>query len=290
MRRFLLLSGFILMGALPCKSQDVIVLRGEQSLTGRVLWEKSKGDSLFYNSAVSVGDSLLLFVPRRRVEYVISVDNDERMLYKGKSKGWQPWQGRAFNEVPQQQMLYGASWSTILGGWSVDASAMRILNRNNRIGVGAFVRYLSTQPTRDSYWDVNPTVDTYDHQAIAFGPQAEIRGYSRRLKTFFYIDIGLGATYHRFDWGDQRENLIKIETQRYHSDPTWLYKQYPLTLWTYLFNYRLGAYVRLTRGLYADVAFTGLGYIFDRIPQGYISSDQFPFGLSVGLRFGRERK
>ena len=283
MRRFLLLSGFILMGALPCKSQDVIVLRGEQSLTGRVLWEKSKGDSLFYNSAVSVGDSLLLFVPRRRVEYVISVDNDERMLYKGKSKGWQPWQGRAFNEVPQQQMLYGASWS--LGGWSVDASAMRILNRNNRIGVGAFVRYLSTQPTRDSYWDVNPTVDTYDHQAIAFGQQAEIRGYSRRLKTFFYI-----ATYHRFDWGDQRENLIKIETQRYHSDPTWLYKQYPLTLWTYLFNYRLGAYVRLTRGLYADVAFTGLGYIFDRIPQGYISSDQFPFGLSVGLRFGRERK
>ena len=107
MRRFLLLSGFILMGALPCKSQDVIVLRGEQSLTGRVLWEKSKGDSLFYNSAVSTDDSLLLFVPRRRVEYVISADNDERMLYKGKSKGWQPWQGRAFNEVPQQQMLYG---------------------------------------------------------------------------------------------------------------------------------------------------------------------------------------
>ena len=63
MNRFLLLSVFTLLGLFPCKSQDVIVLHKENKLTGRVLWEKSKGDSLFYRSAVSSGDSLLLFVP-----------------------------------------------------------------------------------------------------------------------------------------------------------------------------------------------------------------------------------
>ena len=87
MSRYLLFFGCVLLGVLPCKSQDVIVLHKENKLTGRVLWEKSKGDSLFYRSAVSSGDSLLLFVPRRRVEYVLS-DGDRRMLYRGKTRGW----------------------------------------------------------------------------------------------------------------------------------------------------------------------------------------------------------
>ena len=90
------------------------------------LWEQSKGDSLFYRSAVSSGDSLLLFVPRRRVEYVLS-DGDRRMLYRGKTRGWQPWQGRTFNEVPQHRMLYGVSWRhRFTDGWSAEASAMRM--------------------------------------------------------------------------------------------------------------------------------------------------------------------
>ena len=165
MSRYSLLFGCVLLGVLPCKSQDVIVLHKENKLTGRVLWEKSKGDSLFYRSAVSSGDSLLLFVPRRRVEYVLS-DGDRRMLYRGKTRGWQPWRGRTFNEVPQHRMLYAASWSTILDGWSIDASAMRMMNRNNRIGVGAFVRYFSTNPSRDDY----VRISTYDHRAVAFGP------------------------------------------------------------------------------------------------------------------------
>ena len=88
MSRYLLFFGCVLLGVLPCKSQDVIVLHKENKLTGRVLWEKSKGDSLFYRSAVSSGDSLLLFVPRRRVEYVLSdgdalgrvVEHDSRRL------------------------------------------------------------------------------------------------------------------------------------------------------------------------------------------------------------------
>lgn len=286
MGRYLLFFGCVLLGVFPCKSQDVIVLHKENKLTGRVMWEKSKGDSLFYRSAVSSGDSLLLFVPRRRVEYVLS-DGDRRMLYRGKTRGWQPWRGRTFNEVPQHRMLYAASWSTILDGWSIDASAMRMMNRNDRIGVGAFVRYLSTEPTIGAIVDTDPSIDTYDHRAVAFGPQAEIRGYSRRLKTFFYVDFGLGTTCHWFEWGDLS---AKLEWLSHRVDPRELEKQYPSTQWAYQFNYRLGAYVRLTRGLYADVAFAGIGHIFTRIPQKYISSDQFPFGFSVGLRFGRERR
>ena len=283
MSRYLLFFGCVLLGVFPCKSQDVIVLHKENKLTGRVLWEKSKGDSLFYRSAVSSGDSLLLFVPRRRVKYVLS-DGDRRMLYRGKTRGWQPWRGRTFNEVPQHRMLYAASWSTILDGWSVDASAMRMMNRNNRIGVGAFVRYLSTEPTIGAIVDTDPSIDTYEHQVIAFGAQAEVRGYSRRLKTFFYVDFGLGGAYHRFDWSHYSamlEGLGESTTE----------KQYPSSRWAYQFNYRLGTCIRLTRGLYADVAFIGIGHIFTKgIPQKYISSDQFPFGFSVGLRFGREQR
>ena len=230
MNRFLLLSVFTLLGLFPCKSQDVIVLHKENKLTGRVLWEKSKGDSLFYRSAVSSGDSLLLFVPRRRVEYVLS-DGDRRMLYRGKTRGWQPWQGRTFNEVPQHRMLYAASWSTILDGWSIDASAMRMLGHGDRVGVGAFVRYLSTQPTRDSYWDTDPSIDTYDHRAVAFGPQAEIQGYSRRLKTFFYVDFGLGGCYHHFKWGDGYD--AKLEWLGTYVKREELENQYPTSRWAY---------------------------------------------------------
>lgn len=203
MSRYLLFFGCVLLGVLPCKSQDVIVLHKENKLTGRVLWEKSKGDSLFYRSAVSSGDSLLLFVPRRRVEYVLS-DGDRRMLYRGKTRGWQPWRGRTFNEVPQHRMLYAASWSTILDGWSIDASAMRMMNRNNRIGVGAFVRYFSTNPSRDDY----VRISTYDHRAVAFGPQTEIRGYSRRLKTFSMSIL---------DW----EDVITISNGAMAMMPSW---------------------------------------------------------------------
>ena len=283
MKRILLLCILCMVGLLPCKAQDVILLRDRgESLTGRVLGEKSKGDSLFYRSAAPSGDSLQLFVPRRKVEYVVRSD-DSRMMYRGRNKGWQPWRGRTFHEVPRQRMFYGASWSTILDGWSVDASVLRMMNRNHRIGVGAFVRYLSTEPSRTDYL----RIVTYDHRAVAFGPQAEIRGYSRRLKTFFYVNMGLGGCYHHFEW--TRDYDAKLEWLETYVKREELEKQYPSSRWAYQFNYRLGAYVRLTRGLYADVAFTGIGHIITRIPQKYVSSDQFPFGLSVGLRFGREQ-
>ena len=288
MKKLLLLCVFCMGGVLSGRSQDVIFLHKDNPLAGRVLWEKSKGDRLFYRSAVSSGDSLLLFVPRRRVEYVLS-DGDRRMLYRGKTRGWQPWRGKGFHEEPRQQMLYGVSGSWILDGWSADASFMRVLNRNSRIAVGGFVRYMFTQPVP------LPVKTSYDHHAVVFGPQVEFRGYSRRLKSYFYLDFGLGATYHRFDWGNMAYSDEAIEAiDRQGSFTTeylnWIRDHYPTDRWTYAFNYKVGVYVRLTRGLYADVGFVGVGHIFSRIPQKYDSSDQYPFGLSVGLRFGRESK
>lgn len=178
MGRYLLFFGYVLLGVLPCKSQDVIVLHKENKLTGRVLWEKSKGDSLFYRSAVSSGDSLLLFVPRRRVEYVLS-DGDRRMLYRGKTRGWQPWRGRTFNEVPQHRMLYGVSGGTITDGWSAEASAMRYLSRFNYFGIGGFVRYTETAPSKRKDAEM---VYSYRNRAVSVGVQFEVCGYIRSLK------------------------------------------------------------------------------------------------------------
>ena len=234
MKKLLLLCVFCMGGVLSGRSQDVIFLHKDNPLAGRVLWEKSKGDSLFYRSAVSSGDSLLLFVPRRRVEYVLS-DGDRRMLYRGKTRGWQPWRGKGFHEEPRQQMLYGVSGSWILDGWSADASFMRVLNRNSRIAVGGFVRYMFTQPVP------LPVKTSYDHHAVVFGLQVEFRGYSRRLKSFFYIDFGVGDAYHRFDWGNNMYNdemVSSFENQGMNSDNiAWLRGHYPADRWAYAFNY-----------------------------------------------------
>ena len=283
MKRVVLFLLFVSQGIFIARSQNVIKLQGDRQVEGAVLWERSKKDTVFYRVASSDSDSMLLFIPRWTVRYILDEEN-RPIMYRGRDKGWQPWRGKRFHEEPRQQMLYGVSGSWILDGWSVDASAMRMMNRNNRIGVGLFVRYLSTEPTIGAIVDTDPSIDTYEHQVIAFGAQAEVRGYSRRLKTFFYVDFGLGGAYHRFDWSHYSAMLEWLGESTTE-------KQYPSSRWAYQFNYRLGTCIRLTRGLYADVAFIGIGHIFTKsIPQKYISSDQFPFGLSVGLRFGREQR
>ncbi len=276
------------LGVSPLAAQQTIFLQHDPPVQGTVLWDRTKGgDRLFFLQADSVGDTLVQFVPSRKVEYI---DCDScKLVYKGTRRGWQQWKGKNFHEEPRQQMLYGASGSWILDGWSADASAMRVMNRNSKIAIGGFIRYMFTQPVP------LPVKTSYDHHAIVFGPQAEFRGYSRRLKSYFYLDFGLGATYHRFDWGNMAYSDEAIEAiDRQGSFTTeylnWIRDHYPTDRWTYAFNYKVGVYVRLTRGLYADVGFVGVGHIFSRIPQKYNSSDQYPFGLSVGLRFGRESK
>lgn len=288
MKRVVLFLLFVSQGIFIARSQNVIKLQGDRQVEGAVLWERSKKDTVFYRVASSDSDSLLLFIPRRAVRYILDEEN-RPIMYRGRDKGWQPWRGKGFHEEPRQQMLYGVSGSWILDGWSADASFMRVLNRNSRIAVGGFVRYMFTQPVP------LPVKTSYDHHAIVFGPQAEFRGYSRRLKSYFYLDFGLGATYHRFDWGNMAYSDEAIEAiDRQGSFTTeylnWIRDHYPTDRWTYAFNYKVGVYVRLTRGLYADVGFVGVGHIFSRIPQKYNSSDQYPFGLSVGLRFGRESR
>lgn len=288
MKNILTLLAMFCLGVSPLAAQQTIFLQHDPPVQGTVLWDRTKGgDRLFFLQADSVGDTLVQFVPSRKVEYI---DCDScKLVYKGTRRGWQQWKGKNFHEEPRQQMLYGASGSWILDGWSADASAMRVMNRNSKIAIGGFIRYMFTQPVP------LPVKTSYDHHAIVFGPQAEFRGYSRRLKSYFYLDFGLGATYHRFDWGNMAYSDEAIEAiDRQGSFTTeylnWIRDHYPTDRWTYAFNYKVGVYVRLTRGLYADVGFVGVGHIFSRIPQKYNSSDQYPFGLSVGLRFGRESK
>ena len=287
MKRVVLFLLFVSQGIFIARSQNVIKLQGDRQVEGAVLWERSKKDTVFYRVASSDSDSLLLFIPRRAVRYILDEEN-RPIMYRGRDKGWQPWRGKGFHEEPRQQMLYGVSGSWILDGWSADASFMRVLNRNSRIAVGGFVRYMFTQPVP------LPVKTSYDHHAVVFGPQVEFRGYSRRLKSFFYIDFGVGGAYHRFDWGNNMYNdemVSSFENQGMNSDNiAWLRGHYPADRWAYAFNYKIGVYVRLARGLYADAGFVGVGHIFSRIPQKYDSSDQYPFGLSVGLRFGRESK
>ena len=258
MKKLLLLCVFCMGGVLSGRSQDVIVLHKDNPLAGRVLWEKSKGDSLFYRSAVLSGDSLLLFVPRRRVEYVLS-DGDRRMLYRGKTRGWQPWRGRTFNEVPQHRMLYGVSGGIITDGWSVEASAMRYLNRSNFFGIGSFVRFTETNPTRENVRMKETTTGySYGNRAVALGGQAELRGYVRRLKTFGYLQLGVGCSYHRFsDWQYAWREDIHFGS---HDESFW--EEYNAGFWdgvpeskvAFTFHCKAGIYTCLTRGLYADLS------------------------------------
>ena len=298
MKKLLLLCVFCMGGVLSGRSQDVIVLHKDNPLAGRVLWEKSKGDSLFYRSAVSSGDSLLLFVPRRRVEYVLS-DGDCRMLYRGKTRGWQPWRGRTFNEVPQHRMLYGVSGGIITDGWSVEASAMRYLNRSNFFGIGSFVRFTETNPTRENVRMKETTTGySYGNRAVALGGQAELRGYVRRLKTFGYLQLGVGCSYHRFsDWQYAWREDIHFGS---HDESFW--EEYNAGFWdgvpeskvAFTFHCKAGIYTCLTRGLYADLSVGCSGRFIDHTMNENASvfkaSDQYPFGVSLGLRFGRERR
>ncbi len=297
MKRILLLCIFGMAAALPCRSQDVILLReGGEPLTGRVLWDESRGDSLFYRRANGAGDTLLLFIPRRRVEYVLNSD-DCRMMYRGRNKGWQPWRGRTFHEVPQQRMLYGLSGGIISDGWSVEASAMRFLNRANCFGLGGFVRYTETAPFRsDDRVSYTALGYSYDHRAVSAGGQFELRGYVRRLKTFGYLQVGLGCSYHRFSgW----QHLWREDVHHgSHEEGFWeeynehFWEDYPESKFAFTFQCKAGLCIRLTRGLYADVSAGCTGRIIDHsmseIASIFKTSDMYPFGASLGLRFGRE--
>ena len=298
MKRFLLFIALCMAGTTAGWSQDVIVLHGERPLTGRVVWDKSKGDRLFYDTVTPQGDSLQLFVPRHKVEYVVRSD-DSRMMYRGRNKGWQPWRGRTFHEVPQQRMFYGVSGGIITDGWSAEASAMRYLNRANFFGVGGFVRYTETSPFRsDERVAFTALGYSYDHRAVSAGGQFELRGYVRRLKTFGYLQVGFGCSYHRFSgW----QHLWRDDVHHgSHEEGSWeeynehFWDEYPESKFAFTFHCKAGLCIRLTRGLYADVSAGCTGRFIDHtmseISSVFKTSDMYPLGVSLGLRFGREQR
>ena len=297
MKRVLLLCIFGMAAALPCRSQDVILLReGGEPLTGRVLWDESRGDSLFFRRAIGAGDTLLLFTPRRRVDYVLRSD-DSRMTYRGKRGGWQPWRGRTFHEMPRQRMLYGVSGGILTDGWSAEASAMRYLDRDNYFGVGGFIRYTETSPFRtDICLKYSAYGYSYVDRALSLGGQVELRCYMRRLKTYGYLQLGIGCSCHRFsDWQVSWRKDYDFGTNGYD-----YLEEYVKSVWegftdpkqVFTFHCKVGAYTRLTRGIYADLSVGCMGRMLDHtmseIVTIYKASDFYPFGASLGLRFGRE--
>ena len=286
------------LGVSPLAAQQTIFLQHDPPVQGTVLWDRTKGgDRLFFLQADSAGDTLVQFVPSRKVEYI---DCDScKYVYKGRRQGWRPWKGRNFASTPQHGMLYGVSGGVITDGWSVDASAMRYLNRSNFFGIGFFARYTETSLFRkEEQMENTANGYSYINQGISFGGQVELRGYSRKLRTFYYLDLGLGVAYHRFsDWEfkwKEGQGADRYEEEFWNSYLTDLYAKYdfPTSKWAFTFHAKAGIYTCLTKGLYADLSFGCIGRFIDHttseLATYFKGSDLYPFGISLGLRFGRE--
>lgn len=299
MKNFLAIIALIFVGISPLSAQQTIYLRHDSPIQGTVLWDRSNdGNQLFFLQADSAGDTLVQFVPSRKVEYI---DCDScKLVYKGTRKGWQRWNGRSFTATPQHGMLYGVSGSLITDGWSVDASAMRYLNRSNFFGLGLFARYTETSPFRKETRMENTTDGYfYKSQGVSFGAQVELRGYSHKLKTFYYLDLGLGIAYHRFSaWEFQwkeGQGADRYDEEYWNSYLADLYAKYdfPTSKWAFTFHAKAGFYTCLTKGLYVDLSVGCIGRFIDHTTNENVSyfkaSDMYPFGVSLGLRFGKER-
>ena len=277
------------LGVSPLAAQQTIFLQHDPPVQGTVLWDRTKGgDRLFFLQADSAGDTLVQFVPSRKVEYI---DCDScKYVYKGRRQGWRPWKARNFAFTPQHGMLYGVSGGIITDGWSVDASAMRYLNRSNFIGVGLFARYAENTPfkQRDENWGYS-----YRNQAFSLGIQLELRGYFRRLKTFYYLQIGGGCSYHHY--GDWQPKGYDYENRFDEEELNSLIKQmgYPTSKWAPTVHGRIGIYARLVEGLYGDLSFGCIARFVDDTTSDALSkftmSDRYPLCISLGLRFGREQ-
>ena len=288
MKNILTLLAMFCLGASPLAAQQTIFLQHDPPVQGTVLWDRTKGgDRLFFLQADSAGDTLVQFVPSRKVEYI---DCDScKYVYKGRRQGWRPWKGRNFASTPQHGMLYGVSGGVITDGWSVDASAMRYLHRSNFLGIGGFLRYASTSPfkTRNEHWGY-----TYTNQAFSLGVQFEFRGYMRKLKSFYYIQIGGGCTYHRFV-DCKPEYFMDVNFTEETWENVFPFMNFPSSKWAPAVHGRAGFYTRLTRGLYADLSVGCFVRYYSETTSEKVSvfhlADQYPFGVSLGLRFGREQ-
>lgn len=286
-RILLLLCSMISLGIVPGIAQQTIVLYHEAPIQGTVLWDQTTSDKVFFTHEQGLSDTLVQFVARREVEYIES--DSCKLVYKGPRKGWQPWEGRSFTSAPQHGMLYGVSGGVISKGWNVEGSAMHYLSRSNFLGIGGFFRYANTSPfkTVNEHWGYN-----YTNQAFSLGVQLEFRGYLRKLKSFYYIQIGGGCTYHRFvDCSPEYfiENNFSEETW----ENVFRFMNFPSSKWAPTAHGRVGLYTRLSKGLYADLSVGCIVRYYSETTSEKVSvfrlGDQYPLGVSLGLRFGREK-
>lgn len=287
MKNFFAIFTLILLGISPLSAQQTIFLRHDDPIRGTVLWDRTTTDRLFFQSTDNSGESLVQFIPSRKVEYI---DCDScKFVYKGPRKGWQPWKGDSFTSTPRHGMLYGVSGGIITDGWSVDASAMRYVNWSNFFGVGLFARYAENTPfkQKDDVWGYS-----YRNQAFSLGIQLEFRGYIQRLKTFYYLQIGGGCSYHHF--GNWQPKGYGYESRFDEEDLDGMIKQmgYPTSEWAPTAHGKIGIYTRLTCGLYGDLSFGCVARWVDDTTSDALSkfakSDRYPLCVSLGLRFGRE--
>lgn len=287
MKRFLPLFSILSLSVLSGAAQQTIVMYHESPIRGTVLWDQTTSERVFFTHEQGLSDTLVQFVPRREVEYIVDCDSS-KYVYKGVRKGWQQWEGRTFTSAPQHAMMYGLSGGIISKGWLVDASAMRYLHRSNFLGIGGFLRYASTSPfkTRNEHWGY-----TYTNQAFSLGVQFEFRGYMRKLKSFYYIQIGGGCTYHRFV-DCKPEYFMDVNFTEETWENAFPFMNFPSSKWAPAVHGRAGFYTRLTRSLYADLSVGCFVRYYSETTSEKVSvfhlADQYPFGVSLGLRFGRE--
>ena len=268
-------------------AQQTIVMYHESPIHGTVLWDRTTSDRVFFTHEQGLSDTLIQFVPRREVEYIEC--DSSRYVYKGARKGWQLWDGTAFSATPQHGMLYGVSGGIVSKGWSVEGSAMHYLSRSNFFGIGGYFRYANTALFKhvNEHWGYN-----YTNQAFSLGVQFEFRGYLRKLKSFYYIQVGGGCTYHRFV-DCKPEYFMDVNFTEETWENSFRFLNFPSSKWAPTIHGRVGLYTRLMQGLYADLSAGCIVRYYAESTSEKVSvfhlADQYPIGISLGLRFGREK-
>ncbi|WP_288682023.1 hypothetical protein [uncultured Alistipes sp.] len=259
MSRYLLFFGCVLLGVLPCKSQDVIVLRDGRTIRGKVILPPTNPDLLFYRAMTEdASDTISLFVSRSKVRFIEHdgadwvFEGSELVRSKGKRR--------------MRDMRFGMIYSAAVGyDGNFFGRADAIYYFRDVVGVGGLFRYQKGTNDDDRA--------SYDFRSIVLAPVAQVRGYIRSLRSFLFLDVAPGVSLWRKEYAYD---------PRYHArELTYSFAQVSVDI-------RAGFDVRLTRGCYLNFAATLLytssgGGLVYMVPKG-------TFGGSVGLRFGRERR
>lgn len=259
MNRFLLLSVFALLGAFPCKSQDVIHLRNGRAIRGEAVLPPMNPDLLFYRTVGGeANDTISLFVSKSKVRFIEHdgadwiFEGDELVRSRGKRR--------------MTEQRFGMMYSAAAGyDGNFFGRADAIYYFRDVVGVGGLFRYQKGTNDDDRA--------SYDFHSIVLAPVVQVRGYIRPLRSFLFLDVAPGVSFWRKEYA--------YDPRHHARDLIYSFAQVSVDI-------RAGFDVRLTRGCYLNLAATLLytssgGGLVYMVPKG-------TFGGSLGLRFGRERK